>query len=38
VRSVLERLGGGGQKPVTPDAASATPESAPPAEGSAKTN
>jgi AsmA protein len=38
VRSVLERLGAGGQKPATPDAASAAPESAPAAEGSAKTN
>jgi AsmA protein len=38
VRSVLERLGAGGQKPAAPDAASAAPESAPAADGSAKTN
>jgi AsmA protein len=36
VRSVLERFGGGGQKPAVPDAASAAPASAPAAVGSTK--
>jgi AsmA protein len=38
VRSVLERLGAGGQKPAAPDAAPTMPASAPEAVGSAKTN
>jgi AsmA protein len=38
VKSVLERLTGGGAKPATPDAAAAAPASAPVAIGDGKTN
>jgi AsmA protein len=38
VKSVLERLTGGGAKPATPDAATAAPASEPVAAGDGKTN
>jgi AsmA protein len=38
VKSVLERLTGGGAKPTTPDAATAAPANAPVAAGDGKTN